>query len=123
MLTIRFNRTGKKNRASFRIALQEKAKAPNHRHVEVLGSYDPHSKVAVLKKERILHWLGMGAQASDSVHNLLVKQGVVEGKKAAIKMARPVKKEEPVAEVATPVEAKADVVAEPVAEKEAEVAA
>lgn len=99
MLTIRFNRTGKKNRASFRIALQEKTKAPNHRHVEVLGSYDPHSKTAVLKKDRILHWLGMGAQASDSVHNLLVKEGVVEGKKAAIKMARPVKKEEPVEEV------------------------
>ncbi len=119
MLTIRFNRTGKKNRASFRIALQEKAKAPNHRHVEVLGSYDPHSKVAVLKKERILHWLGMGAQASDSVHNLLVKEGVVEGKKTAIKMARPAKKEELVAEE-TLAEAKTEAVVE---EKAEEVAA
>ncbi len=97
MLTIRFNRTGKKNRASFRIALQEQAKAPNHRHVEVLGSYDPHSKVSVLKKDRILHWIGLGAQASDSVRNLLVKEGVLEGKKTAIKMVRPAKKEEPVA--------------------------
>ncbi len=123
MLTIRFNRTGKKNRASFRIVLQEKAKAPNHRHVEVLGSYDPHSKVAVLKKDRILHWLGLGAQAFDSVHNLLVKQSVVEGKKTAIKMARPVKKEEPAVEEAAPAEAKAEAVAaEPVAEKEVEVA-
>ncbi|HWQ59726.1 MAG TPA: 30S ribosomal protein S16 [Candidatus Fimivivens sp.] len=122
MLTIRFNRTGKKNRASFRIALQEKTKAPNHRHVEVLGSYDPHSKAAVLKKDRILHWLGMGAQASDSVHNLLVKEGVVEGKKAAIKMARPVKKEEPVE--APVAEAKPEVEAtETVEEKAPEAAA
>lgn len=100
MLTIRFNRTGKKNRASFRIVLQENSKAPNHRHVEVLGSRDPHSKMTVLKRERILHWIGMGAQPSDSVRNLLVAEGVIEGKKAAIKMPRPVKKEEPVSEVA-----------------------
>jgi small subunit ribosomal protein S16 len=126
MLTIRFNRTGKKNRASFRIVLQEKSKAPNHRHVEVLGSYDPHSKVVVLKKERILYWIGMGAQASDSVHNLLVKEGVVEGKKTAVKMVKPVKKEDSsekaddvlVAEE-TPVETKSETITE---EKAAEAA-
>ncbi len=116
MLTIRFNRTGKKNRASVRIALQEKAKAPNHRHVEVLGSYDPHSKVVVLKKERILHWIGLGAQASDSVHNLLVKEGVVTGKKTAIKMVRPVKKEEPVVEVVAEAVVEAEVKPETVVE-------
>jgi small subunit ribosomal protein S16 len=98
MLTIRFNRVGKKNRAAFRIALQEKTKAPNRKHVEMLGSYDPHSKIAVLKKERILHWIGMGAETSESVHNLLVKEGVVEGKKRAIKMEKPAVKEVPVAE-------------------------
>ena len=95
MLTIRFNRVGKKNRAAFRIALQEKAKAPGRKHVEMLGSYDPHSKVAVLKKERILHWISMGAETSESVHNLLVKEGVVEGKKRAIKMEKSTAKEEP----------------------------
>ncbi|MBP9751260.1 MAG: 30S ribosomal protein S16 [Candidatus Moranbacteria bacterium] len=102
MLTIRFSRVGKKNRAAFRIALQEKAKAPGRKHVEMLGSYDPHSKVAVLKKERILHWISMGAETSESVHNLLVKEGVVEGKKRAIKMEKPAVKEAPVAE--TPAE-------------------
>lgn len=96
MLTIRFNRVGKKNRAAFRIALQEKAKAPGRKHVEMLGSYDPHSKVAVLKKERILHWISMGAETSESVHNLLVKEGVVEGKKRAIKMEKPAAKEQEV---------------------------
>lgn len=97
MLTIRFNRVGKKNRAAFRIALQEKAKAPGRKHVEMLGSYDPHSKVAVIKKERVLHWISMGAQVSESVHNLLVKEGVVEGKKRAIKMEKPKAKEVPAA--------------------------
>jgi small subunit ribosomal protein S16 len=127
MLTIRFNRVGKKNRAAFRIALQEKAKAPGRKHVEMLGSYDPHSKVAVLKKERILHWISMGAETSESVHNLLVKEGVVEGKKRAIKMEKPAVKEAPVVEAPaeeTPIAeavavAEAPVVAEEVVKAEA----
>ncbi len=125
MLTIRFNRVGKKNRAAFRIALQEKTKAPNRKHVEMLGSYDPHSKVAVIKKERVLHWISMGAQTSESVHNLLVKEGVVEGKKRAIKMEKPAVKETPVAEtpaetpaVEATVTAEAPVVAEEAAKVE-----
>lgn len=111
MLTIRLNRTGRKNRANFRIVVQEHTVAPGGRHVEVLGSYDPHQKKAVLKAERIQHWLGQGAQTSDTVFNLLVKEGVVKSdKKRAVKIARPVKAEEaPVeeakaAEVAAPVE-------------------
>ena len=98
MLTIRFNRVGKKNQAYFRIALQEKTQAPGKRHVEMLGSYDPHKKVSVLKKDRILYWIGVGAQLSESAHNLLVREGVIEGSKQAIKMKRPVAKEVPVAE-------------------------
>lgn len=93
MLTIRFNRVGKKDQASFRIALQEKTKAPGKRHIEMLGSYDPHKKGSVLKKDRILHWIGLGAELSDSVYNLLVREGVVVAdKKRVIKMKRPLVK-------------------------------
>jgi small subunit ribosomal protein S16 len=97
MLSIRFNRTGRKNRASFRIVVQEHTVAPGGRHVEVVGSYDPHQKKAVLKTERIQYWLSQGAQASDSVHNLLIREGAIEGKKIAVKMKRPVAKTEEVA--------------------------
>lgn len=93
MLMIRFNRTGKKNIASFRIVLQERTQAPGKRHVEILGSYDPHKKTSVLKKERILYWIGQGAQTSPVVTNLLIREGVVTGKKVAKKMPRPVVKE------------------------------
>lgn len=91
MLTIRFNRVGKRNQAYFRIALQEKGKAPGKRHVELLGSYDPHKKMTVIKKERVLYWMGQGAEVSDSVHNLLLREGVVTGDKRVIKMKRPEK--------------------------------
>lgn len=105
MLVIRFNRFGKKNQSAFRIVLQEKTKAPGHRHVEMLGSYNPHTKVTVLKKERVLYWLSQGVQPSDRVHNLLVKEKVIEGKIIPKKMPRPLVKEEATTEKT--VEAKA----------------
>ena len=110
MLAIRLNRTGKRNRAHFRVVVQEHTKAPGKRHVEILGSYDPHKKTTILKKDRILYWVSQGAQVSDAVHNMLVREGIVEGKKVAKKMPRPVVKEvpaeaAPVEEVAAPAEA------------------
>ncbi len=114
MLVIRLNRFGKRNQAQFRLVLQEKTKAPGHRHIEMLGSHNPHSKVTILKKDRILYWIGQGAQPSDRVHNMLVKDGMIEGKIVPKKMPRPVKKEEeaPKAEEVAPVaEAAAEVAA------------
>ena len=110
MLAIRLNRTGKRNRAHFRVVVQEHTKAPGKRHVEIVGSYDPHKKTTILKKDRILYWVSQGAQVSDAVHNMLVREGIVEAKKIAKKMPRPVVKEVPaevvpVEEVATPAEA------------------
>ena len=123
MLAIRFNRTGKKNHASFRIVLQEHTKAPGKRHVEILGSYDPHKKVTILKKERIVYWIGQGAQTSPVVTNLLIREGVIERKKIAKKMPRPAVKEEPAPEAATTGEAvkteENAVASQPVAAEEA----
>lgn len=54
------------------------------RFVEILGNYNPSTKRTSVKKERVLYWIGKGAQPSDSVHNLLVKAKVIEGKKKAV---------------------------------------
>lgn len=121
MLTIRFARVGRKNRAQFRIVLQEHRIAPGGRHVAVLGSYDPHQKKAIIKADKIKEWISKGAQVSDSLYNLLLKEGVVEGKKRAVKMEKPKAKEVPaeeakVEEVKTEepaIEAKEEVKAEP----------
>ena len=82
MLVIRYQRVGRKNDASFRIVVTEHTTGPKSgKNVEQLGSYNPKTKAVTLKKDRIEHWMGVGAQLSDSVHNLLVKEGVVEGSK------------------------------------------
>ncbi len=86
MLTIRFARVGKKNRAQFKIMLQEHTVAPGGRHIEVLGSYDPHLKQAVLKEDKIKYWISRGAKMSDTVHNLFVSKGIIDAKKIAVKL-------------------------------------
>ena len=100
MLTIRFARTGKRNKAQFKIMLQEHTIAPGGRHIEVLGSYNPHSKEAVLKEDRIKYWVSKGAQMSDTACNLFIKKGVIDGSKRKVKV--PAKKVEEVKAEETP---------------------
>lgn len=90
MLTIRLARVGKKNKAQFQIVLQEHTVAPGGRHVEVLGSYDPHHKAIVLKEERIKYWLGEGAQPSDTAYNLFVSNKLIDGEKRKVKLFKKV---------------------------------
>src|SRR6056297_1515587 len=92
MLRIRFNRRGKKNQPFFRIVVVERHKDPFGDYLEDLGYYNPLTKEAKFKKDRIKHWLSNGAQATGSVHNLFVSEGVIEGEKVKVSKYR--KKEE-----------------------------
>lgn len=82
MLKIRLQRVGKKNAASFRVVVLESQRGPKAGNVlEVLGFYDPKKDIIEIKKERVSHWFSVGAQVSNTMHNLLVKEKIVEGKK------------------------------------------
>jgi len=85
--------------------LQEHTIAPGGRHIEILGSYNPHSKEAILKEDRIKYWVSKGAQMSDTAANLFMKKGVMEGKKRVVKV--PAKKVEEVVVAVAPVVADA----------------
>ncbi len=84
MLAIKFSRKGKKNQPFFRLVVLEKSKDPWGDFLEDLGFYNPLTKKVSLKEERIKYWLSQGAQPSGSVHNLLVNQGVLKGKKVKV---------------------------------------
>lgn len=84
MLVIRFQRVGRKNDPAFRVVVTEKRSKPKSGELEILGSYHPKTKHTVLKSERILYWMSKGAQISPTVHNLLVKHGIIKGKKIGI---------------------------------------
>lgn len=97
MLAIRLQRVGRKKQPLYRVVVSEKTKDMYGDHLEILGSYNPHTKEAKLKDDRIKHWLGIGAQTSESAFNLLLSQGIVEGdKKKSVKISkkRQAKKEE-----------------------------
>ena len=82
MLAIRLTRVGKKKDASFRvIVVDSKRKVKAGNYLEMVGSYDPRVDSVSLKADRIKHWLAHGAKTSDTVHNLLISQKVIEGKK------------------------------------------
>lgn len=81
MLKIRLARVGKKKRPAYRFIVSEAAKDPYGRALEILGHYNPFSKVIEVNKERILYWISKGAQVSPTAYNLLVDQKVIEGEK------------------------------------------
>lgn len=101
MLIIRFQRVGRKNDPSFRLIVTDSRKSPKTgSYLELLGSYNPKTKAAILDKERILAWKKDGAQISDTVRNLLISKGIIEGKKVnVLPKKNPPKKEEAAAEV------------------------
>lgn len=76
MLIIRFQRTGRRNSPFYRVVLQNKKDAIGSKALQILGSYNPHTKDAVLKKDEILKFVGNGAQVSNSIARLLVANGV-----------------------------------------------
>lgn len=82
MLVIRLFRVGKKNQPAFKIVVTDKRKPPRAgRFVEEVGFYNPLTKEKVLKEERIRYWLSVGAKPSIVVHNLLISEKIIEGKK------------------------------------------
>jgi len=121
MLSIRFFRTGKKNQPFFRIVVTDRRNAPRGgRFLEVVGFYNPITKEKQLKKERIEYWLKSGAQPSDTVRNLLIKESILTGEKVAVHK-KPKKKalEAAAKALASQEETKTKAQAEPAAPEEA----
>ncbi len=85
MLVIRLFRVGKKNQPSFKIVVTDKRRPPRAgRFVEEVGFWNPLTKEKVFKAERIKYWISVGAKPSDTLHNLLVSEKIIEGKKIPV---------------------------------------
>ena len=102
MLAIKLQRIGKKHQPSYRFVVAVKKSKMAAPPVEDLGAYNPFTKAANLNKERVAHWIKMGAQPTVTVHNLLVQQGVISGKALPVKMKKAAPKEATPAAAAAP---------------------
>lgn len=80
MLKIRLSRTGKKRQPSYRIVVADVNSKRDGRIVERIGYYNPLVDPIEFRidEARALHWLSVGAQPTDAVNRLLVKQGTVD---------------------------------------------
>lgn len=114
MLIIRLQRVGRTNDPSFRVIVTDSKRAAKTGSVlEIVGNYDARQGKPQLDADRIQHWIKNGAQVSDTVHNLLVKNKIIDGKTihtVPVKPVQPEKAEEAVVEAA-PVKAEEPVTA------------
>ena len=78
-LKIRLNRMGAKKNPFYRIVVADSRAPRDGRFIEVLGNYDPSQNPAVVNvdEEKVLDWMGKGAQPTDTVKNLFSKKGLM----------------------------------------------
>ncbi len=77
---IRLKRMGSKKRPFYRIVVAHSRSPRDGRFIETVGTYNPltEPEQVTLKEEAIMNWLSNGAQPSDTVRNILSKQGVMK---------------------------------------------
>ena len=99
MLIIRLQRIGRHNTPLFRAIVTDARRGPKSgKFIEIVGSYNPKAGSIELNKERIQYWLSVGAKTTDTVHNFLVSQKIIEGKKINALPKKRAPKPEPKAE-------------------------
>ncbi len=76
---IRLRRMGAKKSPFYRLIVADSKSPRDGRFIEELGYYDPSTNPATVKidEEKILQWLGTGAQATDTARSLLKSQGIL----------------------------------------------
>ena len=85
MLKMRLQRVGRKNDPSYRVVVTDSKTGPKSgKHVDLLGSYDPKVNRIAIDADRAKDWIAKGVQPSPTVHNILVGQKIIDGKKVNV---------------------------------------
>ena len=75
MVSIRLSRGGAKKRPYYHIVVTDSRNRRDGRYIERVGFFNPVAKGQEIRlnvdRERIEHWLGQGAKATDRVSQLL----------------------------------------------------
>jgi small subunit ribosomal protein S16 len=77
MVRIRLTRMGRKKLPFYRIVAADAKTRRDGKPISYLGTYDPITKNSVLKNDEIKLFLSKGAQPSDTVKALLIKEGLL----------------------------------------------
>lgn len=96
MLKIRLQRVARKHIPIFRVVLTDsKNSTKSGKAHEVLGSFNLMTDEKRVNAERVKYWISKGAQPSGTMHNYLVHERIIPGKKInVLPKRRPIKKAE-----------------------------
>ncbi|MBP3907121.1 MAG: 30S ribosomal protein S16 [Peptostreptococcaceae bacterium] len=77
---IRLKRMGSNKKPFYRIVVADSRSPRDGKFIEEIGFYNPVSqpKQVKINDEKAVKWLGCGAQPTDTVKTLFVKNGVME---------------------------------------------
>lgn len=80
MVRLRLRRMGAKKAPFYRVVATDAASPRDGRFIEILGHYNPtkNPQIIELKEDRVMYWLGVGAQPSDTVRSLFRKKGLLK---------------------------------------------
>lgn len=96
MLVIRLQRVGRKHDPNYRVVLIDSRQAARSGAVkEVLGFYDVKRGGAKFSGDKVKEWISKGARVSDTVHNLLLREKVITGRKINVLPPKKKNAEEP----------------------------
>ncbi|MGI6329801.1 MAG: 30S ribosomal protein S16 [Bacilli bacterium] len=76
---LRLKRMGVKKRPFYRIVAMDSRSPRDGKEIEILGTYNPLMKPEEIKieEDKVLNWLHKGAKPSDTVRNILSKEGLI----------------------------------------------
>ncbi|WP_282918560.1 30S ribosomal protein S16 [Porphyromonas macacae] len=76
---IRLQRHGRKGYPFYKIVIADSRAPRDGKFIERIGSYNPNTNPATidLNFERALYWMNVGAQPTDTVRNILSREGVM----------------------------------------------
>lgn len=79
MVRIRFRRVGGKKQPSYRLVVADQRSARNGGIIEAIGYHNPRTQPStdIVDEARVLHWLSVGAQPSESVVYMLNRTGTL----------------------------------------------
>ena len=85
MVKIRMKRVGRRHRAEFRLVVADARSPRDGATLEEVGVYSPQTKDSArqfsVNAERVKYWLSVGAQPSETAHDLLAQAGLIAAAK------------------------------------------
>jgi len=73
-VALRMSRAGKKKAPFYRIVAADKRRARDGKFIELIGTYDPRTKVLRIDADKYARWVKVGAQPSGTLATLVKKQ-------------------------------------------------